>query len=206
MDRCAGPLRHRGAARDAGPRDPPPARPGPEKDPRRPRRRRPPGERATRAVRLRARVARGADEAEVAARRRSCRHRDRAARRRCPRGRDLPDDGRDPRHDRAPPDRARARRARSAPGAVHVARHGELRAPRAVSSSTSTRLCVEATGDDPASRGSWLWRAGWWRARGSGPAQRPAGCGCGKPLFTRSIEDWEHAIAAWSRDPDEGVA
>jgi CBS domain-containing protein len=26
----------------------------------------------------------------------------------------------------------------------------------------------------------------------------------GRPLFTRSIGDWERALAAWSRDPDEG--
>ena len=32
----------------------------------------------------------------------------------------------------------------------------------------------------------------------------PQGAVAGKPLFTRSIEDWEQAIAAWSRDPDEG--
>jgi CBS domain-containing protein len=30
------------------------------------------------------------------------------------------------------------------------------------------------------------------------------GAVAGRPLFTRSIEDWERAIAAWSRDPDEG--
>jgi CBS domain-containing protein len=32
----------------------------------------------------------------------------------------------------------------------------------------------------------------------------PQGAVVGKPLFTRSIDDWERAIAAWSRDPDEG--
>ena len=32
----------------------------------------------------------------------------------------------------------------------------------------------------------------------------PQGAVAGRPLFTRSIEDWEGALAVWSRDPDEG--
>jgi CBS domain-containing protein len=32
----------------------------------------------------------------------------------------------------------------------------------------------------------------------------PQGAVAGRPLFTRSIGDWERALAAWSRDPDEG--
>ena len=32
----------------------------------------------------------------------------------------------------------------------------------------------------------------------------PQGAVAGKPLFTRSIEDWERALAAWSRDPERG--
>ena len=32
----------------------------------------------------------------------------------------------------------------------------------------------------------------------------PQGAVAGRPLFTRSIEDWERALSAWSRDPDTG--
>ena len=32
----------------------------------------------------------------------------------------------------------------------------------------------------------------------------PQGAVAGRPLFTRSIEDWERALSAWSSDPDTG--
>jgi CBS domain-containing protein len=32
----------------------------------------------------------------------------------------------------------------------------------------------------------------------------PQGAVAGRPLFTRSIVDWERALSAWSRDPDQG--
>jgi CBS domain-containing protein len=32
----------------------------------------------------------------------------------------------------------------------------------------------------------------------------PQGAMAGRPLFTRSIEGWERAVAAWTRDPDQG--
>jgi CBS domain-containing protein len=32
----------------------------------------------------------------------------------------------------------------------------------------------------------------------------PQGARAGRPLFTRSIDDWERAVARWTRDPDEG--
>lgn len=32
----------------------------------------------------------------------------------------------------------------------------------------------------------------------------PQGAKAGRPLFTRSIDDWERAVARWTRDPDEG--
>ena len=47
---------------------------------------------------------------------------------------------------------------------------------------------------------------GSWRgSTAAGLHSDPQGAVAGKPLFTRSIEDWEQAIAAWSRDPDRGA-
>ena len=74
------------------------------------------------------------------------------------------------------------------------------------SSDIDSALAWEGEGDDPA-----------LRARLAALAERvnegltaagfqvdPQGAVAGKPLFTRSIGDWERALSAWSRDPDEG--
>jgi CBS domain-containing protein len=74
------------------------------------------------------------------------------------------------------------------------------------SSDIDSALAWEGEGDDPA-----------LRARLSALAERvnegltaagfrvdPQGAVAGRSLFTRSIGDWERALSAWSRDPDEG--
>ena len=115
---------------------------------RRARRRRPPGERAARAVRLRAQIARGADEAEVAGRRSwpstviALHDADVPAVAICRTMAGI--------HDTiVAPDRARARRARERPGATRGSPRGATGA--ASRSELGRRLGdgVEATGDDP---------------------------------------------------------
>ena len=74
------------------------------------------------------------------------------------------------------------------------------------SSDVDSALAWEGTGDDPELRE----RLGAVAQRvvegveAAGLHSDPQGAVAGKPLFTRSIGDWEQAIAAWSRDPDEG--
>jgi CBS domain-containing protein len=74
------------------------------------------------------------------------------------------------------------------------------------SSDVDSALAWEATGDDPELRERLVAVARRVREGlvAAGLHSDPQGAVAGKPLFTRSIEDWDHAIAAWSRDPDEG--
>jgi CBS domain-containing protein len=74
------------------------------------------------------------------------------------------------------------------------------------SSDVDSALAWDGTGDDPELRDrlAEIARRVVEGLDAAGMHSDPQGAVAGKPLFTRSIEDWEQAIAAWSRDPDEG--
>ena len=74
------------------------------------------------------------------------------------------------------------------------------------SSDVDSALAWDGTGDDPELRDrlAEIARRVVEGLDAAGMHSDPQGAVAGKPLFTRSIEDWEQAIAAWSRDPHEG--
>jgi CBS domain-containing protein len=74
------------------------------------------------------------------------------------------------------------------------------------SSDVDSALAWDGPADEPALR-SRLAAVAELVAQGieaCGLRSDPRGAMAGRPLFTRSIEGWERAVAAWTRDPDEG--
>ncbi len=74
------------------------------------------------------------------------------------------------------------------------------------SSDVDSALAWDGSGDDPAVR-EQLERIAKRVVEGfeaAGLRCDPQGAVAGSRLFTRSIGDWERAVAAWTRDPDEG--